>query len=178
MLAISPRNKRNPSKPESFTLAGKSIAPCSASKYLGVILDDSLPMKAHVENIRKVGYYQLRLIRNARLFLDLLLTRLLVHSLIISRIYYCNALLFGLPSTIVQRLRIQNSAARLQPPARSSSSATLLRELHWLPVKERIIFKMCLLAFKCVVGLAPDYLKKLIPPYRSAREGLSYVSEL
>lgn len=70
-------------------------------------------MDAHVENIRRVGYYQLRLIRSARPFLDLPTTRVLVHSLVISRIDYYNSFLFGSPFTMVQRLQqLHNSLFR------------------------------------------------------------------
>ena len=33
--------------------------------------------------------------------------------------------------------------------------------LHWLPVQQRIKFKLCTLAFKCTRGVAPPYLSRL-----------------
>ena len=41
----------------------------------------------------------------------------------------------------------------------------LLIELHWLPVEQRIIFKILLFMYKIVNGLAPMYLSQLLVPY-------------
>ena len=43
-----------------------------------------------------------------------------------------------------------------------------LRQLHWLRVRKRIIFKIGLLAYKSVNGLAPVYLQEL---FRYAHHG-------
>lgn len=137
-------------------------------------------MEEQVDSIRRSAYYQLRLIKRARDFLDLPSTRLLVQSLVISRIDYCNSLLVGLPINLLHKLqRLQNTAARLilRRPARSSSSC-MLRELHWLPIQERITFKICLLAFKCILDLAPEYLKALVPQHQPGRCGLRSETEI
>ena len=41
----------------------------------------------------------------------------------------------------------------------------VLQELHWLPVEQRIIFKLLLMTFKCLNGIAPSYLSDLITMY-------------
>ena len=38
------------------------------------------------------------------------------------------------------------------------SPAPLLHSLHWLPVRERIFFKLCLYVYKSLNGHAPQYL--------------------
>ena len=54
----------------------------------------------------------------------------------------------------------------------------LLKQLHWLPVEQRITFKVLLLVFKCLNGKAPAYLSELLEVYvpprslRSASKGL------
>ena len=54
---------------------------------------------------------------------------------------------------------VLNAAARLICSARKSEHITpLLRELHWLRVPERIQFRLCVLAYRCVHGTAPAYL--------------------
>ena len=45
----------------------------------------------------------------------------------------------------------------------------LLIELHWLPVEYRIIFKILLITFKILNGIAPNYLKDLLEPRRTLR---------
>ena len=87
------------------------------------------------------------------------------------RIDFCNSLLYGLSDTQISRLqRIQNSSARLvkRTPVRQPISP-ILQELHWLPVKQRIKYKILLLTFQCLSGTAPSYLQELIRLYTPAR---------
>ena len=59
--------------------------------------------------------------------------------------------------------RVQNAAARLIFEESKYCQVTpLLKSLHWLPVKYRIIFKVLLITFKAIHGLAPVYISELI----------------
>ena len=75
--------------------------------------------------------------------------------------------------------RIQNSAARLVTGAKRREHITsVLRNLHWLPIKKRIIYKILLLTYKSLKGLAPDYLKDLLDQYvptRTLRSGSKHL---
>ena len=42
-------------------------------------------------------------------------------------------------------------------------------ELHWLPIKDRIVFKILMLTYKCLYGLAPSYLADLLTTYQPNR---------
>ena len=76
---------------------------------------------------------------------------------LVSRLDFCNGILYGLPDNEIQNLqRIQNSVARLVTRTR-------------LPVKQRIDFKILTLVFLCMQGLGPDYLQQLITKYWPAR---------
>ena len=83
-----------------------------------------------------------------------------VRSLVISRIDYCNGLLSSIPSTQLDRVqRLQNWAARLVfQVSRDHPSQPLLNSLHWLPLKQRIIFKLLLFVYKILNNEAPKYL--------------------
>ena len=88
----------------------------------------------------------------------------LIHAFVSSRVDYCNSLLYGLPAYQLNKLqRVQNAAARLIfQESKYCHVRPLLYNLHWLPVKFRIDFKILLLTYKAINGLAPFYLQELI----------------
>ena len=99
---------------------------------------------------------------------------MILHAFVTSRIDYCNELLYGLPDCeIVKQQRVQNAAARLLNSASKYSHITpVLKELHWLPVRFRIHFKILLLTFKALNGIVPDYIKELINVKKHERYSL------
>ena len=98
-------------------------------------------------------------------------TKTLVSSYILSKLDYCNSLLAGCSDKDIKPLQqVQNSAARLIFKTRKSQHITpLLRKLHWLPVKQRINYKICCLCYQVVSKTAPSYLSDLLPIYVPAR---------
>ena len=67
-------------------------------------------------------------------------------------------MLAGVSGTLQRRLQsVFNAAARLVFLARKSEHVTpLLQELHWLKVPERIQFRLCVLAHRCLHGSASE----------------------
>ena len=95
----------------------------------------------------------------------------LIHALVTVRIDYCNSLLYGLPDCSLSRLqRIMNTAARIlcKIPKFDHITKTLLY-LHWLPIYQRILFKIRILTYEAYHKTAPQYLCDLIIPYSNAR---------
>ena len=96
---------------------------------------------------------------------------MLVTSFILSRLDYCNSLLAGITSEKLSKLQvIQNSAAKLVTKQKNlAHSKPLLFDLHWLPVKDRINYKIALMCFKCLNDEAPIYLKEFLDVYTPTR---------
>ena len=119
----------------------------------------------------KSAFFQIRSIAKIRRYLSQSTTETIVHAYITSRLDYCNALLYGLPKYLISRLQLlQNLTARLVTLTRKQQHITpILRNLHWLPVHYRITFKILLLTYKALNGLAPDYIKDLLKYNDSCR---------
>jgi len=132
----------------------------STVRDLGVLIDSRLTMADHVTAICRSAYYQLRQLRCVMRSLTSEAATTLVHSFVSTRLDYCNSVLYGIADNKLQRLRsIQNAAARLVTGRRRTEHITpVLQSLHWLPVKQRIIYKPATLVHKCLTGRAPAYL--------------------
>ena len=87
-------------------------------------------------------------------------------ALVIGRLDYCNSLLYSLPDSYINKLqRVQNAAARLiSNTTRFDHIFPVMKDLHWLPVKYRIMFKLVVYTFKALHGSAPTYVHQLIRP--------------
>ena len=88
-----------------------------------------------------------------------------------NRLDYCNALLYGVSDRLICRLQsVQNAAARLVTGARRCDYITpILRQLHWLPVRQRVLLKIAVLVFQCLTGQAPSYLSDDCQPVSDSR---------
>ena len=84
----------------------------------------------------------------------------MVSAFILSRLDYCNSLLSHLPGSTIQPLqRVMNAAARvIMNLSLRDHVKPALKQLHWLPVEQRIIYKLCLFMHYIHIGLAPKYL--------------------
>ena len=89
-------------------------------------------------------------------------------------------MLYGLPDTTLNRLqRIQNMCVRLTLRRGKRDSITeCLKELHWLPIKQKIQYKILTLTHKCVNKIGPKYLQDLIHLRPPTRGGLRSEKEL
>ena len=83
-----------------------------------------------------------------------------------------NSLLYGLPQHLISRLQsIQNTAARVVTRTRKFDHISpVLKQLHWLPVRYPIVFKILLLVYKALNGTAPSYISELLKYYTSERK--------
>ena len=114
------------------------------ARNLGVIFDKHLTMSGHVKNLCRTASLAIRNIGRIRKYLDQPITERLVHAFVSSTFDYCNSVLYGLPARQLRKLqRPQNSAARLVTKAKRRDHITpVLRQWHWLPINQRIVFKV------------------------------------
>ena len=131
---------------------------------LGFTLDCHLTTNAHVSNISRTCYYELRRLASIRRFLTSTATATLVSAFVFARIDCCNSLLFGSTHDVTSHLqRIQSYAARIILRLPKSSSITAqLRSLHWLPVKVRCTYKIACLCYHCHSSTAPSYVADVL----------------
>ena len=164
MLVTSKRTKHLHSLPTSITIGNAKIPLKKSVKNLGFTLDCHLAMNAHVSNIARTCYFELRRLASIRGILTGTATDTLASALVLSRIDYCNSLLFGSTHDVTSHLQwIQNYAARviLRLP-KSYSIAIHLRSLHWLPVKVRSTYKIACLCYHCHSSTAPSYVTGML----------------
>ena len=171
LLIASPHSHGILKSDHNISVGNASITAKPTAKNLGVIFDDRMEMDKHITSICKSTNFHLRNIGSLRNVLSESSTTQLVHSMITSRLDYCNSLLAGLPDNQIKRLqRTQNSSARLVSRIKKYEHITpTLQKLHWLPVKERILFKTLLITYKALNGKAPAYISNLLTPYNPSR---------
>ena len=131
------------------------------SSYLN---SHNLTMNTHVSNIALTCYFELRRLASIRRLLTSTATATLVSAFVLSRIDYCNSLLFGSTHDVTSHLqRIQNYAARVILRLPMLSSITIhLKSLHCLPVKVRSTYKIACLCYHCHSSTAPSYITDML----------------
>ena len=152
-------------------IGDSSIASASQARNLGAIFDSSMTMKPHISNVIRSSAFQLRNINRIHKYHNRVATEQIIHSFITSLLDNNNALLYGLPANQLYHLqKIQNTAARIVTFSRKSCHITpILKELHWLPVNQRIVFKLLMIVDKCMNNIAPSYLSELLSQYSPTR---------
>ena len=126
MLVTSKRSKHLHNLPTSITIGNAQIPFKQSVKNLGFTLDCHLTMNAHVSNITRTCYFELCRLASIRRFLTSTATATLVSAFVLSRIDYCNSLLFGSTHDVTSHLqRIHNYAARVILRLPMSSSITI-----------------------------------------------------
>ncbi len=92
---------------------------------------------------------------------------MLIHAFMTSRLDYCNGLFGGCSARLINKLQmVQNASARVLTSTRKYDHISpVMSTLHWLPIKHCIDFKILLITYKALSGLAPQYLSELLTHY-------------
>ena len=170
-LRLLPPSVDATSLPSTFDVENASVSFSDHVRDLGFFLDKEMSMQHHINKTCQAAYSELRRISSIRRYLTPDATKTLVSSCILSRLDYCNSLLVGCPHTLIRPLQqVQNSAAKLVYKAKRSTHCTpLLKELHWLPIEQRIKYKAACLCYQVITGTAPKYLCDIFHIYLPSR---------
>jgi len=145
---------------QTATICGSSVGPSSIVRHLGVWTDNGLTMSTHITKVVATG----QLLRFAT-------TTAQRTTVSVARVFYttrgrpraarldCNGVLAGLPASQLSRLQsVLHVAARLIYGVRRYDHVTpLLQQLHWLSVPKRVTFKLCVMVYRCLHGIGPEY---------------------
>ena len=158
--ATSRRQDQIPTDP--IRVGGDLISPVTSVRDLGIYLDSDASMRTHVSKTVSNCFAALRQLRSIRQSVSRQVMLSMVVSLVLQRLDFGNATLAGLPAYQLSRLQsVLNAAARLVFSRSKYDHVTpLLQELHWLRIEQRIEFKLSVLVFRCLNGLAPSYLSR------------------
>ena len=139
-------------------ISSQSIS--SSARNLGFIFDSDMSFSDQINSVSKSCHFHIRDIRRIRHLLPLSTATALANSLVSSKLDYCNSLYSGISQTNLNKLqRIQNSLARVITNTSKYQHITpTLKKLHWLPIKQRIDYKTCLLTYKTLTNQQPTYL--------------------
>ena len=122
-------------------------------KVLGCYIDCQLTLQRQVKFVCSSSFYYLHKVWSIRDQVKTSVLIELIRILVLSRgVDYCNCLYYGLPNCLLTKLqRIMNAAAclifRLSP---STPTSSYLKQLHWLQIRQRIVFKILLYAHRFV----------------------------
>ena len=164
IMLIGTRQQLNKVNLDTLTVGDTSVSTANEARNLGVWFDSQLNFNAHIRKTCSLSFGTLYKIRCIRKYLTFKSAQTLVLALVIGRLDYCNSLLYGLPASYINMLqRVQNAAARLiSNTPRFGHISPVMKDLHWLPVKYRIMFKIVVFTFKAIHGSAPTYISQLI----------------
>ena len=140
---------------------GNDIIPVSSSaRNLGFIFDSDMSFTDQINSLSKSCHFHIRDIRRIRHLLPLSAATALANSLVSSKLDYCNSLYNGISQANLNKIqRIQNTLVRVVTNTSKFDHITpILKKLHWLPIKQRIDYKLCLLTYKTLQIQQPTYL--------------------
>ena len=158
----------------TINVNGEEIERANITKYLGAYLDSKLDFKEHIKTKCKAAMLNIYRIKAARKNLTRSACNKLMVALVLSHLDYVNSVLGNYPSPASNKMQlVQNIVARITlGKGKYESTTGCLEKLHWLPIQQRIDFKIISLVHKCLHGNAPPYLQRLIQHCNPTRRGL------
>ena len=99
LTICAPQNRKHIST-DSLTAGGSEVAAAQRARNLGVVMEQTLSMDHHIQNLCHAALAQLRNIADVRHCLTGGAAETLVHAFVTSRLDYCNALFHGISTSM------------------------------------------------------------------------------
>jgi len=144
----------------NIKIGNENIIRVETAKYLGMSIDQNLRWTTHIENmIRKISS-KIGILRRLKVIVPSKTLKLLYNAIIQPQFDYVDVVYDSTTQMCKDRLqRLQTRAARiLTGTSPEISRNTIYKELSWINLQNRRNFNKCALVFKCLHGLAPEYL--------------------
>jgi hypothetical protein len=141
------------------------LHPTPSARNLGFIFDSDLSHTKHISSVCQSSFFHIRQLRQIRPCLDQNSATILANSLVSTKLDYCNSLYYGLPASSIKRLQlVQNTLARVVVTSvkRRHHISPILKKLHWLPINQRITYKIATIIYKTLQNKQPSYLFDLL----------------
>ena len=167
MLCGTREQCNNVNKSSGVVLEGTVFKFSDYIKLLGVKLDPAIIVNRHVTELMRSCNSHIRALRHINPLLTLKSTKMVALGIVTAHLDYCNSFLYDTSSDNLRKLQVtQNALARVVCQAARTCSATELRHtLHWLPMKQRINYKLTVLTYKARQSGSQSYLASLISDY-------------
>ena len=149
---------------DHIMIGNTKVVAVDKARNLGIIFDRLMGLECHINYACKTSFFNLKNLASIRNTLDIESAKIAAHAFVTSHLDYGNSLFSGLPDKYLKKLQlVQNAAARVVVKKRKFDHISEdLKDMHWLPIDARIKFKVLLLTWKALNGMAPKYLKDLL----------------
>jgi len=166
-----------------ITIGEHRILAVKQARNIGAEFDCNMNMEAQVNKTVQRAWYKLYSLSKIRQYLTEKQAQHAIHAFVTSQLDMNNSLLCNLPAVLLNKLqRVQNAAAKVIKRLRKHDHVThILKELHWLQIDQRYVYKILLIVYKCLNGKGPQYLcdkLHLYQPKRDLRSKLNYLLDV
>ena len=155
----------------SLSFGRNVISLSTTAKNLGFHFTYDMRIDAHVQDIFRKDYIDIRRITSIRHLLSIDATKTLLSAFVLPKLDYCNSLFYGSSMYMLEKLqKAQSSAARQVFQCRKQIHISpLLMSLHWLPINACIEYKLSVICHSFFLSLSPIYLSDLLLVYTPKR---------
>ena len=150
---------------------GVDVSVISKLRVLGVRLDWHLSFDGYITSVVQACNYYIRVLCHICPFTNRETGNTMACSILCITLDYCNSVPYGITELNIFHLqRVQNAWTRVASTALyRAPSSSLQKSLHWLSIRQRVIYKIVMLTFKVPFHGQPVYLADLIVDHTSSR---------